>query len=83
MSSKERKALGRGFGALLKSVDEYTSQDKGSGVFEVDIEEISVNPKQPRRNIDEVKLQELAQSIKTRGVIQPILVRLKENSEKK
>lgn len=44
-------------------------------VVEIPVEDISVNPYQPRRNFDEGKLQGLAQSIKELGVIQPIIVR--------
>ncbi len=84
MVTKERKALGRGFGALLKSVDEVSSQEsQSSGAPQVLIEEIGYNPKQPRQSIDPEKMEELAQSIKTKGVTQPILIRPKENANKK
>ncbi|MBU2514874.1 ParB/RepB/Spo0J family partition protein [bacterium] len=84
MSTKERKALGRGFGALLKSVDDQASQESQSGETpQISIEDIGYNPKQPRQSIDPEKLEELAQSIKTKGVIQPILIRPKENASKK
>jgi len=81
MSSKQRKALGRGFGALLKSVDDFSSQDSNSsqnntsGIAELDINEIAFNPKQPRQEIDSSQLENLAQSIRIKGIIHPILVR--------
>ncbi len=74
MSSKERKALGKGFGALLQSVE--TSKKKVSGnLVEINLADVSFNPKQPRAQIDPERLEELAQSIKIKGVIQPVLVR--------
>lgn len=82
MSMNERKALGRGFGALLKSVDEPAKPEKKEGILEIEIGEIAFNPRQPREIINDDKLQELAQSIKTKGVIHPILIRPKENAEK-
>ena len=69
-----RKALGRGFGALLKSV-ETTRADDDTSVFQIRLDEISPNPHQPRREFDVEALEELAQSIRVKGVIQPILVR--------
>ena len=83
MSTKERKALGRGFGALLRSVEEPSESKSSNELPQIDIDEIGFNPRQPRQTIDNVKLEELAQSIKTKGVIQPILVRPTENSAKK
>ncbi|MCP4749528.1 MAG: ParB/RepB/Spo0J family partition protein [Proteobacteria bacterium] len=75
MSAKQRKALGRGFGALLKSVDDVDTSDNSSSVAQLDIDTIGTNPKQPRKTIDDGRLEELARSIKTKGVIHPILVR--------
>jgi len=48
-------------------------------LYQIDIEHISVNPYQPRTNWDEQELSDLAESIKTNGVIQPIIVRRKGN----
>ncbi len=83
MSAKERKALGRGFGALLKTVDEYHSPGSVDSVSQILISDIELNPKQPRHYINKEKLEELAQSIRMKGIIHPILVRPKENSDKK
>lgn len=82
MSTKERKALGRGFGALLKAVDDQTTPEKPSESLQIPISEIAFNPKQPRQRIDDERLEQLSQSIKTKGVIQPILVRSAEKPGK-
>ncbi|MDD5545031.1 MAG: ParB/RepB/Spo0J family partition protein [Acidobacteriia bacterium] len=65
-----KRALGRGLSALIKTAD--SSQE---GVREVDIDLLIPNRFQPRSEFDETKLNELAQSIKTNGILQPILVR--------
>jgi ParB family chromosome partitioning protein len=67
----ERKpALGKGLSALIPD----TPEPARHGVTEVDIDLLAPNEKQPRAQMDEAKLEELAQSIKENGVIQPILV---------
>src|SRR5687768_7906334 len=85
----KKKALGRGLSALLSDnsaedkleVDiqsPASSQQKGvvaSGIAEIPIEEIEVNPFQPRTHFDQEALQELSESIKVHGIIQPITVR--------
>ncbi|WP_028973369.1 ParB/RepB/Spo0J family partition protein [Spirochaeta cellobiosiphila] len=72
------KALGRGLGALLNDDNEdevdINKVVEGATVIEVLIDEISANPNQPRKEFAEDKLLELSQSIKEKGVIQPILV---------
>lgn len=65
-----KKALGRGLSALIKTGD--SAQE---GVREVDIDLLVPNRFQPRSEFDEAKLNELAQSIKANGVLQPILAR--------
>lgn len=75
MTNKQRKALGRGFGALLKAVDDKDQETDSANIAQLDIEKIGLNPRQPRQDIDPVRLEELAQSIRIKGVIQPILVR--------
>ncbi len=83
MSTKERKALGRGFSALLKQVEEPEGNEVDKGVSELPVDEIAHNPKQPRTDISLEKLEELAQSIKIKGVLQPILVRNTDGKTKK
>lgn len=66
-------ALGRGLDSLI-STDEVKTQGS-STINEVAIEHIVANPNQPRREFDQEALQELAESIKSIGIIQPITLR--------
>ena len=70
----KKSALGRGLGALIPEVDEKKLDIDKNGILEVDINYIAPNENQPRKNFDEDKLKTLSQSIKEKGVIQPILV---------
>ncbi|MGA3168903.1 MAG: ParB/RepB/Spo0J family partition protein [Terriglobia bacterium] len=65
-----RKALGRGLNALLRTVETTTA-----GLEEVALDQIDPNPFQPRRAFPSDKLQELANSIRSSGVVQPVLLR--------
>jgi ParB family chromosome partitioning protein len=65
-----RKALGRGLNALLHTVETATV-----GLAEVAVDEIDANPFQPRRTFSAEKLKELADSIRSSGVVQPVLLR--------
>jgi len=65
----QRKALGRGLSALLG-----TPEQESEELREVDINRILPNAQQPRKNFDEEALNELADSIRAHGVIQPIVV---------
>jgi ParB family chromosome partitioning protein len=67
----KRKALGRGFSALFPDT---VIEEEDRGLFHCPIESISPNPHQSRQSFGESELAELAQSIKEKGVIQPILV---------
>lgn len=76
--AKKKKALGRGLGALLSDSDVGVQEDKAkefSSVSEIPLENIEVNPFQPRTNFDQEQLHDLADSIRTQGIIQPITVR--------
>ena len=68
----ERRALGKGIGALIpdKPVDQHRQE-----IIYVQIGQIKANPSQPRESFDDTTITELAQSIKEKGVIQPLLVR--------
>ncbi len=80
----ERERLGKGLGSLLgilEREDESVAVDQkerelvgNTGVIDINMSLIDNNPKQPRKNFDAVALNELAQSIKQYGVIQPIIV---------
>jgi ParB family chromosome partitioning protein len=65
----QRKALGRGLSALLGTPETETEE-----LREIDINRILPNAQQPRKNFDEDGLNELADSIRAHGVIQPIVV---------
>ena len=67
-----RKALGRGLGALLSS---DTTVDLGPEPTEVDVELVVPGPMQPRTHFDEGSLEGLADSIRSHGIVQPLLVR--------
>ena len=72
-------ALGRGLSELLGEVEiayEKSSTKKQDGVLEIDVDTITPNPNQPRKIFDEEKLQELSDSIKQHGLLQPIVVML-------
>lgn len=79
--SKKRVALGRGLSALLSDTPETEKLDEAgvpaqtSGVNELLLTEISVNPFQPRKHFEAEALKELADSIKVHGIIQPLTVR--------
>ena len=69
----KKKALGRGLDALLDINDIQT--EGSSSIDEIDLSKIKVNPNQPRREFNQEALQELADSIKEIGIIQPITLR--------
>ncbi|OGX17511.1 MAG: hypothetical protein A3K83_04555 [Omnitrophica WOR_2 bacterium RBG_13_44_8b] len=70
----ERKALGRGLSALIPEKEVAERKDE---IIYVQSDQIKPNPFQPREDFDNESIQELAQSIKEKGVIQPLLVRRK------
>ncbi|MHB8154879.1 MAG: ParB/RepB/Spo0J family partition protein [Candidatus Omnitrophota bacterium] len=72
----ERKALGKGLSALIPEKVLESSERKEEIVY-VQSEHIKPNPFQPREDFDQHSIEELAQSIKEKGVIQPLLVRRK------
>lgn len=72
-----KRGLGRGLSALMADMDVRTDTqaDKARDRTMVPIEQITANPDQPRRNFDPEALQELAASLKQRGILQPLIVR--------
>lgn len=73
----ERRGLGRGLSALMADVgamDTPQARD-AAGVRDVPIERVKANPDQPRRHFSQDALSELADSIREKGVLQPLLVR--------
>lgn len=82
----KKSALGRGLGALISDADNINirrSEETLSiaSISDIAIDNIEVNPFQPRENFDEESLAELAQSISTLGLIQPITVRTIEGGK--
>ena len=78
MAADNRRGLGRGLSALLDEAGAAAAAEGGevpSGWRETPIELIRRNPEQPRRDFNEADIEALAESIRERGVLQPILVR--------
>ncbi len=70
----KQKRLGKGLGALI---GDGLATGEASGLKVVDVNDIDPNEIQPRKNFDAEKLSELAQSIRTYGIVQPIIVQKK------
>lgn len=68
----KRQALGRGLDALFATSGERPA--RSDAVMQVPITRIIPNPHQPRSSFDQDKLEELAESIRTHGLIQPLVV---------
>ena len=82
-SSGKRQALGRGLAALIPNASESAGEASvrapaGSGLRTLDIESIHPSSKQPRKHFDDARLDELAESIRSQGIIQPLVVRMRE-----
>lgn len=87
--SQQKVALGKGLASLLPGAGavggaippltppqfDHVNKDRHPGISLAGVDEISVNPYQPRREFDDAALMELAQSIESNGVIQPLVVR--------
>ena len=73
----EKRGLGKGLGALIPGAD----REQRSGGTELEISRISFNPYQPRESLADEKMQELVDSIRVHGVLQPIVVRSKGNGD--
>jgi len=72
-----KRALGRGLSALIPqaSVPVHGELPASTGIVRLPVERILRDPTQPRKTFDEDRLRELAESIRTQGIIQPVLVR--------
>lgn len=76
--SLPKKGLGRGLSALIPGANEARSEAKDHSLGQqIDVERITPSPLQPRRDFDEAKISELASSIASQGIIQPLIVRRK------
>lgn len=90
--AKKKSGLGRGLGALLNDTPDTTVpklrtpsgadvEEENAGINEIPLSEVEVNPFQPRTDFNREALEELSESIKVQGIIQPITVRqLSKNS---
>lgn len=76
MSKAKKAALGRGLGALLGEMEEVYDNEvpSNASTTELAVSDIKPNPFQPRKSFDEASLAELSASIKSYGLIQPIVV---------
>lgn len=75
-SPKKKPALGRGLGSLMGEAQSETGYAAAMAADrEMDIEKIFPNPNQPRTHFNESELEELSESIREHGVLQPLLVR--------
>ncbi|MCC7008247.1 MAG: ParB/RepB/Spo0J family partition protein [Acidobacteria bacterium] len=73
--AEKRPALGRGLSALIPDAQAQPAGRLADRPQELDIDLLAPNPRQPRTQFDEHQLDELAESIRVHGVIQPVLVR--------
>lgn len=76
-SPKKKPALGRGLGSLMGEAQSETGFVEQKEETKVPIDKINPNPNQPRTHFNETLLNELADSIRENGVLQPLLVRKK------
>ena len=72
--ASQKRALGRGLGALIPGATAQSTVGRAQ-VLQIPIEDLDRDEKQPRQHFDSVRLEELAASIRAKGVVQPILVR--------
>jgi ParB family chromosome partitioning protein len=80
MIGNKFKGLGRGLSALMGDIPQDNAQTKSSSE-KVPIHFVYANPSQPRKNFNQELLNELSESIKEQGIIQPILVRKKSEDK--
>jgi len=89
MKRSKKKVLGRGLSVLLGDDEKNTfgkeveniDQEVIGKIIQLDLNEIEINPLQPRSNFSEILIEELASSIKSLGLIQPITVRKIEKNK--
>ncbi len=71
----KKQALGRGLGALIDDAERERLEQKVAANLEISVDNIELNPFQPRTRFDEQLLEELASSIRKLGIVQPLTVR--------
>jgi len=72
--NKDKEALGEGLRSLLKTMDVNLKSSENALSLRISVDDIEVNPKQPRRDFNEAALKELSDSIRLHDIIQPITV---------
>jgi ParB family chromosome partitioning protein len=80
----KKTGLGRGLGALLDDTNSgplVVERKRSAGIGTIPVQDIAVNPFQPREDFNEEALEELAESIRVHGIIQPITVRQLSSNE--
>ena len=77
MNLTPRQALGKGLGALIP--EKGTPEGEGKKALQCGIEDVQPNPFQPRKTFSDEQLQELVDSIREKGILQPLLVRRKSD----
>ena len=80
----KKQALGRGLGALMEDANTdrvFQRNSPEENIGEIKLNDVEINPFQPRKKFSEEALEELANSIKELGIIQPITVRELENNK--
>ena len=92
-TTNKKDALGKGIRSLLQNIDADLKTtagnlktdvvEKTTGSFRVPLDQIEVNPRQPRKDFDEIALSELAASIKLHDIIQPLTVSVMQNGKYK
>ncbi len=76
----KKTGLGKGLDALFQdTIKEEEKIQEGEAILKLNITEVEPNREQPRKHFDEEAIEELAESIKTYGLIQPIIVTKKDN----
>ena len=83
MNNGKKKGLGRGLSALFGDAKNQEKKVESNTLNKLSISDLTRNPYQPRQNFSETKLEELANSIKKNGIIQPIAVRPKKSENGK
>ena len=82
---KDRKGLGRGLSALMADIDHDTkiisNTVSNTSSNMLPIEKVIANPNQPRQDFNKEDLEDLTRSIASRGIIQPIIVRVSKGKK--
>ena len=75
MSSAKRRALGKGLKALIPGSEVKPAAGQKGGLFQCPVDKLVPNENQPRQSFDNSKLEDLTESVRSKGVIQPLVVR--------